>query len=262
MIFFGNFLSFYCIKRFFNNLARKVGDYVLKVTGNVKQDKYKVYFTKLNPDSFLALNPEVFIGYKVIASIVTSLIPMFLIKNLFILFQLIIITGVAGFFLPDFILKRLITKREKVIDKDFSYILDLLYITTLSGQNIYNSLCILSTISNINVTNELKWLIRTFDFGINKQDAYKNFLLKTSSEKLGNLLFLLIQAEKYGSPISNILKQKSKFVRFEVLQEFEAKAKRSSIILLLPLVFLILPAFILLVGGPIVFSIASDYLTL
>ena len=96
------------------------------------------------------------------------------------------------------------------------------------------------------------------DLGIGKTEAYKNVISLNSTEDFKKLLFLLLQAEKYGSAISDVLKQKSKFMKFEISQNYDRKSRKLAISMLFPLVFLILPSFILLVGGPLFFSLGGS----
>ena len=66
-----------------------------------------------------------------------------------------------------------------------------------------------------------------------------------------------MEADKYGSPVDGILSRRSVQINQENWDNAEKKAKRKGLLTLLPLVFLILPAFVLLVGGPLIFSVAS-----
>jgi tight adherence protein C len=156
-------------------------------------------------------------------------------------------------------LKITIKKRFDEFESDLPYAIDLLYIATISGQNIFNSIRILTEKYRSRISIELGRFLKEINLGIGRYEAYKNALNRNRAESFKNLLFLLIQAEKFGSSISDVLKQKSKYLRFEIAQKYEISSRRILILLLFPLVFLILPAFILLVGGPLVFSIAGSF---
>jgi len=246
------------IQSFFNVFAYKTGVFITKYYGSRQLKKYRVLLERTYSSGSPALHPETLAGYKFISACFAIVITILFIHNLFFLFPSVLAAGTAGFFIPDIILKKVVNDREREVKKDLPYIIDLLYITTLSGQNIYNSIRMLAQACRGKFAIDLESFIKLLDFGIARQDAFEHFKTRNSAEDLNSLLFLLIQAEKYGSSISEILKQKSRFLRFEILQRFETMSRRSSIILLFPLVFLILPAFILLVGGPLIFSIAGS----
>ena len=104
--------------------------------------------------------------------------------------------------------------------------------------------------------------IREIDMGIGKTEAYKNLMDRSGSKDFKSLVFLLFQAEKYGSSINQVLSQKSKYMKFELHQMIERKIKKMALLTMFPLVFLILPAFVLLAGGPLIFSVGGNYLQL
>jgi tight adherence protein C len=168
--------------------------------------------------------------------------------------------GAVGYFTPGILLRRFKFARQRVIEKDLPYIIDLLSIATLSGQNIYNAIKIVTEKYRGYICRELSNFIKDIDIGIGKTEAYRNLINRSDSENFKNFIFLLIQAEKHGSSINEILKQKSRYIKFENYQNLERKVRSTTILILFPLVFLILPSFIILVGGPLVFSIGGDFL--
>ncbi len=200
------------------------------------------------------------IGYKFLAAFLAAFFPVFFMRNIIFMVLVGAVSAAAGFFMPDLILKYISKRRIKEFNKDLPHIIDLLHIATLSGQNIYNSIKIVSEKYNGSICMALKKFLKEIDFGVSRIDSFKNTVNVTDPGNFRNFLFLLIQAEKYGSSISDLLSLQSRYIRFEVTQKHEAASRRSSIILLFPLVFLILPAFILLVGGPLIYSIAGSFL--
>jgi Flp pilus assembly protein TadC len=205
-------------------------------------------------------NLNTLIGYKFLAAFLAAFFPVFFMRNIFFMALIGLISAAAGFFIPDLILNYIGKRRIKEFNKDLPYIIDLLHIATLSGQNIYNSIKIVAEKYNGSICLALKKFLKEIDFGVSRIDAFKNTVNLTNPGNFRNFLFLLIQAERFGSSISDLLSLQSRYIRFEVTQRYETASRRSSIILLFPLVFLILPAFILLVGGPLIFSIAGSFL--
>jgi tight adherence protein C len=199
------------------------------------------------------------IGYKFLAAFLAAFIPVFFVRGILYMVLIGTISAAVGFFVPDLILNYKSKLRIKEFNRDLPYIMDLLYIATLSGQNIYNSIKIISEKYNGGICTVLKKFLKEIDFGVSRIDAFKNTVNLNDPGNFRNFLFLLIQAEKFGSSISDLLNLQSRHIRFEVTQKHEAASRRSSIVILFPLVFLILPAFILLVGGPLIYSIAGSF---
>ncbi|MFO7929109.1 MAG: type II secretion system F family protein, partial [Candidatus Humimicrobiaceae bacterium] len=133
-------------------------------------------------------------------------------------------------------------------------------ISTLSGQNIYNSIKILIEKYKGEICEEFKQFISDINFGIGKEFAYANLEKKPNTKEFKDLILLLKNAESCGSSVSEILKQKSNYLKFSISQNIERKSRKVSLLILFPLAFLILPSFILLVGGPLIFSIGGDFL--
>ncbi|MCX6347347.1 MAG: type II secretion system F family protein [Actinobacteria bacterium] len=169
------------------------------------------------------------------------------------------ISGLAtGFLMPDYLIRHINLKRLQKIDRELPNIIDLLYIAALSGQNIYNSIKVVTEKYNNQISSEFRVFLKQIDFGIGRKEAYINMLHKNNSDSFKSFIFTLQQAENYGSSISELLKQKAEFLRFEISQEIEKKTRLISTKMLFPLIFLILPSFILLVCAPLVFMMGGD----
>ena len=88
----------------------------------------------------LFLTPDSFIGYKIILSILFIIAAGFIGNNIINSIVLSFIGGAVGYFVPDLLLRRFKYARQREIDRDLPYVIDLLSIATLSGQNIYNAI--------------------------------------------------------------------------------------------------------------------------
>ena len=204
------------------------------------------------------LTTESFIGFKFFLSLLLFVFCIILIKGIFLMIFLSICGLAAGFFLPDYLIRYINMRRLHKIDMELPNIIDLLYIAALSGQNIYNSIKIVTEKYDNQISSEFKIFLKQIDFGIGRKEAYINMLHKNNSDSFKSFIFTLQQAENYGSSISELLKQKAEFLRFEISQEIEKKTRLISTKMLFPLIFLILPSFILLVCAPLVFMMGGD----
>jgi len=243
-----------------NPFFSKIGFFMGKLTGRRIQKRYSEHLSNAVFGNNSKIIPDTFVGYKIISSLAVFIAVLFVLRSNYFSFFAAAVAGAGGFFIPDLLLKRYLLKISEDFNNDMPYVIDLLYIAALSGQNIYNSIKIITEKYRGNICEELKRFLKDIDFGVGKTAAYSNAASRNTTEGFKNLLFMLIQAEKYGSSISEVLKQKSKYIRFEINQKYEIRSRRISILLLFPLVFLILPAFVLLVGGPLVFSVGGSFL--
>jgi len=241
-----------------NNIFSKIGYFSKRILLKSYLLKIENLIFGNNEYGNTFLTAESFIGFKTILALLMFLLPLIVIKKNLIMIILCLAGLFLGFFIPDFLLQFFNLKRYKKLDKDLPCFIDLLYIATLSGQNIYNSIKIVVEKFESQLSNEFKSYLNQINLGIGKQEAYYNILQKNNSNSFKSFIFTLQQAESYGSSISNLLKQKADFLRFELSQEVERKVRLISIKMLFPLIFLILPSFILLVCGPLVFLIGGN----
>ncbi len=247
------------IKGIFAIIAGRVGDFFSKITNERFRRKYERSIEFIRSYQDINFDFNILFGYKILSALCGFLIALFALEKLFYLIPGLICLFLTGFFIPDIVIKILISRKLEEFNLDLPYVIDLLYITSLSGQNIYNSIKILIQKYNGAIASELQRFLRELELGLGREQAYENAISRNNPDGFKNLLFLLMQAEKFGSKTSEILKQKSKYLRFETAQKVEAESRRVSVFLIFPLVFFILPAFILLVGGPLIFSIAGSF---
>jgi tight adherence protein C len=226
---------------------------------------FKTYFLKL--ESLVTSNKEYknsslttesFIGFKFFLSILLFVFCLILVKSSFLMTPTSILGAAIGFLTPDYLIRHINFKRLHKIDRELPNIIDLLYIAALSGQNIYNSIKIVTEKYNNQISSEFRIFLKQIDFGIGRKEAYTNMLHKNNSDSFKSFIFTLQQAENYGSSISELLRQKAEFLRFEISQEIEKKTRLISTKMLFPLIFLILPSFIILVCAPLVFMMGGD----
>jgi len=241
-----------------NLIAALIGKKFTRIFSHEYRNKISAILDIMQDDENFNLSFDTFAGYKLLSALSLTVASSLFAKGLIFSILLAVLLSFTGFFIPDILLRRFNIKRTEDFNKELPYVIDLLFIATLSGQNIYNAIKILVEKHKGNVSSELKKFLKDVDLGIGKTEAYKNVISRNSTEDFKKLLFLLLQAEKYGSAISDVLKQKSKFIKFEISQNYDRKSRKSAISMLFPLVFLILPSFVLLVGGPLLFMVGGS----
>jgi tight adherence protein B len=115
----------------------------------------------------LARSLNILIGYKFLAAFLAAFFSLFFLQNIMFMVLVGAVSAAAGFFVPDFILNYISRRRIKEFNKDLPYIIDLLQIATLAGQNIYNSIKIVSEKYDGNICAALKKFLNRF---WNRQD--------------------------------------------------------------------------------------------
>lgn len=215
----------------------------------------KINFISIN---YTGLNIDSFLGFKTLTAFALALFSAIVItsfSNLYIFFTIGIF---FGFFIPDFFVNIFVNKLNHKVENELAFTADLIYVATLAGQSIYNSIKIVTNEYKGYISGELAIFLKDLELGFGKEESYGRLLSRNNPESFKRFIFMLQQAENYGSSISEIIKQKADFSRFEISQIIDKKTRLLSTKILFPLIFLVLPSFILIVGGPLVYVIGGD----
>jgi pilus assembly protein TadC len=240
---------------FLNTAVHNIGSVLTKTPIGKNKRKIIKILEILQNEKGLHITSEAFIGYKSISSFLLLIGGLFAGSSIFHKIIFGILGAITGFFIPDIVGYRFAVKISEDINRELSYFMDLLRISTMSGQNIYNSFSIIIEKYNGKICYYLKNFIRDIDMGEGKDCAYDNLIEKNRSKQYRELISVIREADKYGAPISEIIQKRSEQLNFENLDNAEKKAKKTALLSLFPLILLILPSFILLVGVPLIYSL-------
>jgi tight adherence protein C len=210
--------------------------------------------------TYTGLNFQSVLGFKSITAISFSLLAAIVLKDFPKSFFVFPLSFILSFFIPDFFINIFINKLKQKNDKELAYVADLIYVATLSGQSIYNSIKIVTEEYKSRISDEFMTFLKDLELGFGKEESYRRLLKRDNSESFKRFVFMLQQAENYGSSISDIIKQKADFSRFEISQNIDKQTRMLSTKMLFPLIFLVLPAFMLIVGGPLIYVIGGDFI--
>lgn len=173
--------------------------------------------------------------------------------------MLCLLTAAAvGFYLPNFILSRIITKRKREIFETFPDVLDLLTICIEAGlamdaaiARVANEMASTAPV----VSKELHLATLELRAGSSKEKALRNLAMRTGVEDVDNLVAMLIQAERFGTSVADSLRVQSDGLRTRRRQRAEETAAKIALKLMFPLLFCIFPALMLVMLGPAMIQI-------
>ena len=86
--------------------------------------------------------------------------------------------------------------------------------------------------------------------GIARTDALRNLAERTGVEDLYSLVAMLIQTDRLGTSVAQSLRAHADSMRTRRRQRAEQMARKASIKLAFPLVFMIFPALLVIILGP------------
>jgi tight adherence protein C len=164
---------------------------------------------------------------------------------------------VLGIFGPHLYLENMIARRKKVLTRAFPDTLDLLLICVESGLPLdaaLNRVCSELGLAYPEMTQELNRTRLELALLNDRVKALTNLAERTDLIAFRALTSSLIQSERFGTSLSDTLRVLSEEFRLERLTKAEEKAARLPVLLTIPLIFLLLPAFMLIILGPAIIS--------
>ncbi len=163
-----------------------------------------------------------------------------------------------GIKIPELFLKNKITKRQFSMRRSFPDALDLLLICVESGMSIEHAFRKVSVeigSQSVPLAEELQMTTAELSYLPDRRTAYENFGLRTGLESVRQIVTVLIQAERYGTPLGTALRVVSQESRDNRLMEAEKKAAALPPKLTVPMIIFFLPVLFAVILTPAIIQI-------
>lgn len=164
----------------------------------------------------------------------------------------VFVAGIAVFG-PKMYLDNKTAKRAKLLTRAFPDTLDLLLICVESGLALDAALakvCNELARAYPEMTGELNRTRLELALLNDRPRALQNLADRTGGLAFRSLVVALIQSERFGTSLTDTLRVLSEDFRLQRLSDAEAKAARLPVLLTVPLIFMLMPAFMMIVLGP------------
>ena len=175
-------------------------------------------------------------------------------------FLLLLVCGIIGVFLPDFVLRQKIRKRQEEITDALPDGLDLLVVCIEAGLGLNAAFVRITEefqLSSPALSEEFDIVNREMVAGKPRQEALRALSERSGVEDVKSLVAMLVQTEKLGTSLSQSLRVHSDSLRTRRRQRAEEAAAKTTIKLVFPLVFLMFPALFIVILGPGVIQIIN-----
>jgi tight adherence protein C len=203
---------------------------------------------------------DIFLGARLaIPAVFGLLITLFVSDNAIMYF--IIAVGV-GFFLPDFWLNWRVKKRRERIRLSLPDGLDFLAICLEAGLGLDQGIVRLGQelrVSHPALAEELLQINFEQRAGVPRITAWKSFADRVDLEMVRSFVAMLIQTDRFGTPLSKSLGTFSDSLRTQRRQLAEEQAAKTTIKMLFPLAIFIAPAMGIVLLGPAAISLAKHF---
>jgi tight adherence protein C len=197
-----------------------------------------VEFRLLQIALFLIL-PFLFIGYGVLLRMGTG--------SIILLFFLSIITASYG---PHYYIKQKIKKRNYLAVRELPDVLDLLTVSLEAGLGFDSALGKVVSKKEGVLPSEFHRCLEELRLGKTRREALSGIRDRLSVDDIKVLISSIIQAEKLGIGMVQVLRIQSNEVRDKRKQRAEEEAMKAPIKMLFPLVLFIFPSLFIVLLGP------------
>lgn len=158
-----------------------------------------------------------------------------------------------GYYLPNVVLKHLISRRQREIFESFPDALDLMTVCVEAGLAMDAALARVASeigLKSSVLSEELQLVTLELRAGSSKEKALRNLALRTGVDDVDALVAMLIQSERFGTSIADSLRVQSDQLRTKRRQRAEEQAAKIALKLLFPLIFFIFPSLLVVLMGP------------
>ncbi len=169
------------------------------------------------------------------------------------------LTAALGLQLPVLRQKRRAARRSRRIAAELPEFMDHLALLLAAGQGLGPALERCSIVSEGPLYTEMQRALRQVHLGRERSSALEEMFSRNASPELRRACRALSRAERFGGPIAASVAEIAADLRAARWQAARADAARAPVKLLFPLVFMILPSFILLTVGGFVLSVLSRW---
>jgi tight adherence protein C len=168
------------------------------------------------------------------------------------------LAAAIGYFLPNGILDRLVSIRQRELFLAFPDALDLLRVCVEAGLGLDAAVERVGReiqIESNALAQEFSLLGLELRAGAGRSEALRNLALRIGLEDINGLVSMLIQADRFGTSMAESLKVHSESLRTKRRLVAEEAAAKLPVKILLPLIFCVFPSLLTVLMGPAVINI-------
>lgn len=167
--------------------------------------------------------------------------------------------GVIPFFIPNFYVFMHRQKRAFEIQSHLPDAIDMLEICISAGMGMEQAWIAVSdeirTVSPV-LADEMALTELEIHLGSSRVVAMRHMAQRTGSQDLASLVAILVQSERFGTPISDALRTFAAAMRDNRSHRAQEQAEKMAVKLIFPMVLCIFPAVVIVMAGPAVMALS------
>jgi tight adherence protein C len=200
---------------------------------------------------------EVYTSLKMLLPVVGVVFGTFFGGNLIVA---ILLGAILGFFGPDLALTHLITRRQQVLSRALPDALDLLVICMEAGLGIDQAMARVGAemrLTSPALADEFQIIMREQRAGKLRVEAWRSMADRVNVTFINQFVSMLVQTERFGTPIAHALGQFADTLRIRRTQAAEEIAAKTGAKLLFPLIIFIFPSLFVVSIGPAILGVQN-----
>ena len=177
---------------------------------------------------------------------------------------LVVLAALAGFVIggviPEYALRAIVARRLQRMIAVLPDALDMLVMCLESGLTAERGiLTVAETLAPIepNLAREFRQIEAELRVASDRRAALTEYYRRTEIDGLRDLAMALIQGDRYGTPLSQSMKNIAADERVQKAARIATQAERLPVLMTLPMLILVVPGTMLLVAGPAVLNALS-----
>lgn len=165
----------------------------------------------------------------------------------------LLIAFVIGFFLPRYVLNRMIKGRQLRVRWGLADALDLMVVSIEAGLGLNAAMLKVSTelkMVHPDISDEFELANLEIRVGRERDEALRNLAERTGVDDLRSLVAMLIQTDRFGTSVGRAIRAFSDSLRTKRRQRAEQAAQKAAVKLLFPLACFLFPTLFIVILGP------------
>jgi tight adherence protein C len=208
---------------------------------------------------FYDIAPEAVHGYRALSAIFLAMLIAFgasATGDLSLITLLLLVAGAAaGWQLPAIVIRKRGKTRLEQIDKELPELIDLLIATIEAGMGFGGSLSLVANRLRGALGDEVRLTIRQQNLGISTSEALEDMLERCDTPSMRAFVRTVTRGEAMGISIAPILRELTADMRRRRRQAAQERMHKAPVKILFPLMFMIMPALIIVLFYPAAYSV-------
>jgi tight adherence protein C len=170
-----------------------------------------------------------------------------------------IVVTVVCHFLPELLLHSRAQERSQQMTLELADTLDQMTIAVEAGLGFDGAMAKAGENGNGPLAEELMRTLQDIQLGQSRRQAYEALAARTDVIDLRRFVRAIIQADRYGVAVGEVLRTQAAEMRMKRRQRAEEKAMQIPVKVIFPLMLCILPVLFIVLLGPVVMDIMAAF---